>query len=644
MFEYRYSSDLKKRKIKLDNRSEVQPQEIFFDKLSRQRMNKDGIRERKMEVPLTQSSFRFLTVCLIFIAVIILTRSFQLQIVDGEDYSKMAQRNRFAYMSIDNARGIVYDSKMEQLVFNQPRFSLVFDKNEFGSNDWDEASRIISEITGVDSVEILDTISESNSDEVTILKNIPREEIIILEIKSRKVAGVKIKNETIREYQDAEIFSHILGYIGKISEDDLRLTGDDYSFNSLIGKTGVESSYESDLRVKSGKIKIERDAKGNLLSEEVISTAQSGNDLILWIDADLQRKMYQELQKITSEIGAKTASAVAIDPKTGGVLSIVSYPGFDNNLFSKGTDLDKIFEDERNPLFNRAIAGTYSVGSTIKPLIGLAALNEGIVSAGKQFYSPGYLSVPNPWNPSQPSVYADLAPNGWYNVNRAIALSSNVFFYIVGGGYEDQAGLGADLIKKYLNLFGWGSLTGIDLPGEKPGFIPDPQWKRETLEDQWRVGDSYNLSIGQGFMSATPLQVTSAFAAIANGGELLQPMIVNKIIDKDGNLIRENERQVINNELVGSNNLAIIKRAMKETVEYGSATMFQSLPVSSGAKTGTAQIPKKDHFNNWITVFAPYDNPEIVLTILIEEVEGIRAAALPVAKEVLEWYFKGSRG
>ena len=170
MFEYRYSSDLKKRKIKLDNRSEVQPQEIFFDKLSRQRMNKDGIRERKMEVPLTQSSFRFLTVCLIFIAVIILTRSFQLQIVDGEDYSKMAQRNRFAYMSIDNARGIVYDSKMEQLVFNQPRFSLVFDKNEFGSNDWDEASRIISEITGVDSVEILDTISESNSDEVTILK------------------------------------------------------------------------------------------------------------------------------------------------------------------------------------------------------------------------------------------------------------------------------------------------------------------------------------------------------------------------------------------------------------------------------------------------------------------------------------------
>jgi penicillin-binding protein 2 len=145
-------------------------------------------------------------------------------------------------------------------------------------------------------------------------------------------------------------------------------------------------------------------------------------------------------------------------------------------------------------------------------------------------------------------------------------------------------------------------------------------------------------------MSAAPLQVTSAFAAIANGGELLQPMIVNKIIDKDGNLIRENERQVINNELVGSNNLAVIKRAMKETVEYGSATMFQSLPVSSGAKTGTAQIPKKDHFNNWITVFAPYDNPEIVLTILIEEVEGIRAAALPVAKEVLEWYFKGSRG
>ncbi len=640
MFEFHSSNDLRNRKVKLSDRQEVQPQEIFLDRLSRERMDRDGANERKMEVPLSRRSFQFLIFCSVLVSSILLLRSFQLQVIQGEDYLRMAERNRFAHMAIDNMRGIIYDGNMEQLVYNRSRFSLIFEREEFEGDDWEREIREIADLLRVNHDDLLNKVSDSDSDEVVIIRDIDQENLIPLEVKTRNLTGFRIETEMVRDYAESEIFSHIIGYTGKISPNDKELTEGGYSINAYIGRAGLERSYESDLKVVPGRIKLERDVRGRVFSEEIVSMAESGNDLVLWTDAGLQRKIYQELEKITKEIGSEAASAVAIDPRTGGVLAMVSYPGFDSNIFSANTGFEEIFNDPRNPLFNRAIAGTYSVGSTIKPLIGLAALEEKKVSPEKQFYSPGYLSLPNPWNPSQPSVFADLAPNGWYDVRRAIALSSNVYFYILGGGYEEQSGLGPTLMKKYLELFGWGFLTGIDIPGEKTGMIPDPEWKRETLNDAWRVGDSYNMSIGQGYISTTPLQVANAFVAIANKGKLLRPMVVHKVIDKDGNEIKINETEIINDELVGSDALRVIREGMKGAVEYGSARSLGTLPVSAGAKTGTAQIPRSGHYNNWITVFAPYDEPEIVLTIIIEEVEGVRAATLPVAKEVLEWYFR----
>ena len=638
MFEFHSQNDLKGRRVSLSDRREIQPQEIFLDKLSCERMDRDGISERKMEVPLSHYSFRFLLICSIILFSILLSRSFQLQVIKGEEYAGMADRNQFAYMTIDNTRGIIYDRNMDQLVYNQSRFSLVFDKGDFENDDWSDEVKIISDILKMDYEAVSAIISESDSNEVVIIKEIPQEELIMLEVRTRDMAGFRIEDERIRHYPEAEIFSHVIGYTGRISASDRELM-EGSSKNDRIGRTGLERSYEADLRVIPGQIKLGRDAKGRVHSEEIVSMAESGNDLVLWIDAGLQRKIYEELERITSKIGSEVAAAVAIDPRTGGVLAMVGYPGFNSNVFTKNLGFEELFQDPRKPLFNRVIAGTYSVGSAIKPLIGLAALEEGIVTPTKQFYSPGHLSIPNPWNPSESSVFADLAPSGWYDVSRAVALSSNVYFYIVGGGYRDQLGLGPTLIKKYLNLFGWGSLTGIDIPGEKTGFIPDPEWKRETMNDRWRVGDSYNLSIGQGYMSVTPLQVATAFVAIANQGKLLRPMVVRDVIGRDGEVIRTNQTEVINREFVSYDNMKVIREAMKDTVEYGSARLLNSLPVSAGAKTGTAQIPRVGHYNNWITVFAPYDDPEIVLTILVEEVKGIRAATLPVAKEVLEWYF-----
>jgi len=640
MFEFHSPNDLKNRRVSLNDRQEIQPQEIFLDKISRDRMNKDGFNERKMEVPLSHRSFQFLVVCSIIISSLFLLRSFQLQVIRGEQYARMAERNRFAYLTIDNTRGIIYDRNMEQLVYNQPRFSLVFDKEALENDNWNDEVKVLSDTLSLEYDEILAMIANSDSNEVVIIEDIPQENLIILEVRTRNMSSFRIENEAVRHYVSAEVFSHIIGHTGRISPGDRELKEGGYLRNARIGRTGVERSYEADLRVVPGQIRLGRDAKGQVHSEEIVSMGESGNDIVLWIDAGLQRKIYQELERITAEVGSEVASAVAIDPRTGGVLAMVGYPGFDNNIFTRNTGFEELFQDPRNPLFNRVTAGTYSVGSVIKPLIGLAALEEGIITPETQFYSPGRISIPNPWNPSKLSVFADLAPRGWYDVRRAIALSSNVFFYIVGGGYREQPGLGPTSIKRYLNLFGWGNLTGIDIPGEKAGFIPDPEWKKETMNDRWRVGDSYNMSIGQGYISVTPLQVTTAFTAIANRGKLLRPMVVRDVIGKDGRVIRTNQTEVISTEFVGSDSLEVIRKGMKDAVEHGSATLLNTLPVTAGAKTGTAQIPRRGHYNNWITVFAPYDEPEIVLTILVEEVEGIRAATLPVAKEVLEWYFR----
>lgn len=629
---FKFPNNLKNRKVRLNDKREIQPQEILLDKLSCER---DEFSERKLEVPLSRRSFQILMICSIVIFSILLLRSFQLQVIKGEDYAMMAERNRFAHMAIDSTRGIIFDRNMEQLVYNRSQFSLIFNKEA----SKDDEIKTISDILNMDYEEILAIISESDSDEVVIIEDISQEDLIILEVRTREMASFRIEKEIIRSYVEAEIFSHIIGYTGKISPGDRELTEGSYLRNAYIGRTGIERSYEADLKAIPGQIRLKRDAKGNIYSEEVVSMAESGNNLVLWLDAGLQKKLYQELERVTGEIGSEVAAAIAIDPRTGGVLAMVSYPGFDSNVFTGNTGHEEIFQDPRSPLFNRVIAGTYSVGSTIKPLIGLAALEEGIITSEKQFYSPGYISIPNPWNPLEPSVFADMAPKGWYDIRRAIAFSSNVFFYIIGGGYKDQLGLGPDLIKKYLSYFGWGDLTGIDIPGEKAGFIPDPEWKRETMNDRWRIGDSYNMSIGQGYISTTPLQVATAFTAIANQGKLLRPMIVRSIINKDG-VIKNNETEIVSTKFLGFDNMEVIREGMRDAVEFGSATMLNSLPVTAGAKTGTAQIPRKGHYNNWVVVFAPYDEPEIVLVVLIEEVEGVRAATLPVAKEVLEWYFR----
>ena len=255
----------------------------------------------------------------------------------------------------------------------------------------------------------------------------------------------------------------------------------------------------------------------------------------------------------------------------------------------------------------------------------------------------GEVSIPNPYFPDKPSVFHDWKVHGWTDLRKALAQSCNVYFYLVGGGLEDFNGLGVERIKKYLHLFGWGEIAGIDIPGEKKGLIPDPAWKEAYFENSadniWRLGDTYNLSIGQGYIGITPLQVVASFGAIANGGKLYQPRIAHQILDAEKNVIETYNPKIIKENFIVPESLQIVREGMRDAVIYGSSVSLNSLPVEAAAKTGTAQIPRKDHYHSWVSFFAPYDNPEIVLTIIVEEVEEGQIAALPVAEETLNWYF-----
>jgi len=600
----------RRNRIQFAFKEDIEPHEILLDSLAEKEEKQFGLSEKKFEIPILRKIIQGFFISCLFIILFLLFETFQLQVIEGKNFTQLAEKNKFIIRQIQAERGVIYDKNMEQLVFNKSTFDLVCD-GEF-------------------------------------VKNLSHQELILFESGITEYPNCQVINNVVREYKDGEVFAHVLGYTGKIKSEELSSAPELYSISDYVGRTGVENYYEEYLRKNPGKLRIERDALGEKISEEIVSLPESGKSLVLWLDAGLQRKLETELEKKYKEIGAKGGVAIAMDPKTGGILALVSLPSFDNNLFQKGADpasLQSLLDDPQklNPLFNRAISGKYLTGSTIKPLIAASALQEQIISPQKQIYSPGFIEVPHQYNPEIVYRFEDWTVHGWVDMRKAIAQSCNVYFYTIGGGYGDQKGLGPTKIKEYLELFGWTAKTGIDLPGEATGFVPDVEWKRKTLGEGWWDGDTYYLSIGQEYLQISPLEVVNAFTAIANGGKLMEPKVVKEIIDSNKNMLEEIEPSIIREDFISPENLQVVKEGMRQAVTgfnspQASAVVLNSLPVSSAAKTGTAELGN-DRYHNWVTVFAPYEDPQIVLTIMIENVKGVQAAVLPVAKDILEWYF-----
>ncbi len=623
----------KKSKISI---AQIEPEEILLDKES----------ASKLETPLKKTG----GVIIFFVAFIILLsflgRAFWLQIWRGDYYSNRANKNNVRFYQDQAPRGLIYDRNNKLLLDNATDFNLLLIPADIPKN---EALQIwvkkLSEISNKGEDEIFDflkTINFKSAEPVLFASNLNKDELIAIETKLREAPSIFISRKTKRNYFENYYFSHLLGFLGKVSSSDLK-SDSFYTPLNFIGKAGLEMQYENKLRGKPGKTAVIVDSDNTVLNILTAEEPTPGNNLILSIDKDLQRILTDALKAKMADTGSPAAAAVVMNPKSGEILSLVSLPSFDNNIFNSDLSDKKystLASDKRKPFFNRAISGAYASGSTIKPFMAAAALNENIVSPDYQVDDTlGYITIPNQYNPDISYIFHDWKAHGFVDIRRALAVSANVYFYVIGGGYKNIKGLGIDRIDKYLKLFGFGSPLGIDLPGETGGLVPSPEWKKLVKKENWFTGDTYNVSIGQGDVLVTPLQLAAAISVIANDGTLYKPRIVSKITDADGHTIKEFKIEIIRNSNIDKEKLQIVRDGMRGAVTEGSAYLLNDLPIKTAGKTGTAQVTNTFRKTNaWFTGFAPYDNPEIALAIIIEGAGEGSSAAVPVAKKVFEWY------
>ena len=634
--------DLKKYRIKSNSSGNIEAEEIFMDAEAIRSMEEKG----KLEKPIRQRNFMSLFLVVLLGLFLLLCRAGYLQVVKGDYYHQLAEGNRLKHFSFSAPRGVIYDKHGQALVYNVPRFDLMINLADWSDNEDSQQAEILNQVAIIierPQKELTETIEEAYGQTayVNIAEDVAHEQALILKTKVKEWPGLRLQKNSRRKYKEAEYFAHLIGYTGQVDKKDLE-KNPDYLFNEYIGKMGLEMEYEGILRGQPGKEQVEVDSLGKIKRSLATKPAIPGQGLVLNIDGQLQKKIHDVLQGTLEEEGVQKAAAVAINPQDGGVLALVSLPSFDSNLFNQQVSKEvynNLAEDPDEPLFNRAVSGVYPPGSTFKPLMAAAALEEDIISPNRWLSCPGVLSVVHQYNQNIVYNFLDWKAHGSVDLRKAIAESCNVFFYTIGGGYKDIDGLGIDRIKKYANLFGLGQVAGIDLPGEKAGLIPDKEWKQAVKGESWYVGDTYHAVIGQGDVLTTPLQMANTTAVLANGGTLYRPQILDKIVDSKKEEVKDLGPEIIHENFINQTNLQIVREGMRQAVLDGSARILSSLPVSSAAKTGTAQFNNNQKSHAWFTCFAPYEEPQIALAIIVEGSGEGSAVSAPVAQKVLSWYF-----
>ena len=605
----------------------------------------------------------WLALALAFFLAIILAKTAWLQVVKGEYYYGLAEGNRLRIERVEPRRGVIYDRTGRTLVRNKANFLLYFipidlpdDENEL-HNIVTAISRLIVD-PGEEEIYKLLSVVDWDSLEVYqplfIVDKIPYEEAMRLYLASDNWPGVVLSQKTNREYlvygvdnqgQDTKVghsLSHIIGYTGKINQAELDSYGDEYWPIDYIGKMGIEYFWENELKGESGKKHIEVDALGKEKKLIKRAEAKDGHNIVLSIDTYAQVKLEEILIKQLDKLELTRAVAVVLDPSSGEVLAMVSLPAYDNNAFARGISIDDyqtLISHQDKPLFNRAVSGEYPSGSTIKPVWAAAALEERIVSENTTFLSVGGIRIGQWFFPDWRA-----GGHGRVDVRRAIAESVNTYFYNIGGGYEDFRGLGVDRMVEYGELFGLGTQTGIDLAGEASGFLPTRSWKEEVKGERWYIGDTYHMAIGQGDLLVTPLQVAQFTSVFANGGKLYRPHFIRQVLTGDDEPFSAVHSELVRENFIDAYNIHVVREGMRRTVTDGSARSLQSVPVAVAGKTGTAQWSSKNDHHAWFTGFAPFDNPKLAITVLIEEGGEGSDTAVPVVKEFLTWYFGEYKG
>ena len=600
--------------------------------------------------------FAFMRALVILMFGVLVVQLINLQVIQGDEYKQQAEINAIREVTVPAARGLIYDRSGRQLVQNSARFSAAIVPGDLPERGEEGIYRRLAGVINVPvpdiEAKVKDGIARQGEYSPAVIKeNLDRDTALVLMELEPHVAGLKLIIEPARRYTTGSLLSHVLGYVGPISADEYAgLKAQDYLFQDFIGKSGVELSYEDVLRGRPGKKLVEVDAAGRELRVISERRAVDGANVVLSIDLDLQQKVSEVLQSYAA--GSDNAAAAVMDLKTGEVLAMVSLPTYDNNVFEgplSQADLTALLDSPGKPLVNHTIAERYPPGSTFKTIVGAGALQEGVAGPWTTITSNGYITVENEFDPNVVYVYPDWASLGTLDFYRGLAMSSNVYFYYLAGGKADEGfkGLGEARVAEYARTFGLGAPTGIDLPGESPGLVPDAAWKEETIGETWTLGDTYNFGIGQGYVAATPLQVLTAVSAIANGGELLTPHVAKELRDSHGNVLDTVSKPPKGRVPVDGGYLQIIRDAMRQSVTDGVARNAAVQGVQVAGKTGTAEFgPElsggKHATHGWFVGFAPYDDPQIAVVVFVQRGSG-GSDASPAAAKIFDYYLNGQR-
>ncbi|MDP3729656.1 MAG: penicillin-binding transpeptidase domain-containing protein [bacterium] len=595
-----------------------------------------------LDFPLSRRVFiLFFSVSILF-SIIVGTRVGFFSVTEGNFYTARAELNAGRVTAIPARRGIIYDRFGKSLVENEPAFSVAINitrAKKHGDDIYVLAEKIgaVLDIEAGSMIEKILSADIEQSPSVTIAENIDPSDLIGL--RGLGIDAIEINDDYRRHYIGGPAFSHVIGYTG--------LT----QFNDAKGKTGLEAYYDDVLRGQDGSRVTYVDAMGNRIDEKLLIDALPGSHIYTTIDADLQEYTYQRLRTVLHNLGRAVGVGIALDPRSGEVLSLVNVPSYDNNIFTNFNmrkERSQLLQAPFQPLFNRALSGLYTPGSVIKPLVAFAALKEGIVDTKKQIFSSGVMEIPNPYNPDAPSRFLDWKAHGLVDIHSALARSSNIYFYAVGGGIPQgvhdvlpMKGLGIATLKSYWDAFGFGHVTGIDLAGEESGFLPDPEEKESRTNDIWRLGDTYNVSIGQGDFLTTPLQVISYIASFAAGGTGHRPYIVQRAADDSGSEIFKQIPEISYDFSTFPDAITEVRHGMEDAVSkwYGTANSLADLPMRVAGKTGSAQVLNNTQTNAFFVGYAPVENPEIAILVLIENAREGSLNAVPVGKDILNWYY-----
>jgi len=559
--------------------------------------------------PRSRLGFRFAVFGLVIVLVIglLTTRLFYLQVVQGGYYAGLSQENRRTLLPLRSARGLVYDRAGRQLAINIPSYVVRIRPADLPFAERDAVVSRLSTLLEVPESQILESIdryANQSFELVRLASDVPSDVARIIVEESNSLPGVQVIVEERREYEYGPLVSHVLGYTGAVTVEELAEFGElGYLNDDQIGKTGVEATFEDVLRGSYGEQEVEQDALGRILrTVQVTQQPQPGNSIELTIDVEIQREAEEALKWATDIVNLSRGVVIVMNPQTGEILAMVSLPTYDDNLFARGisnTDYQALIEDPNRPLVNFGLSEQYPPGSTYKLVTGVGALEDGLIQDTTLLETAGYLEIGT-------YRYYDWNRRGFgpLDIYGGFAHSSDTYFYQLAGG------LGIDRLADWSHEFGFGARTGIDLPAEARGIVPTDEWKQNLFNQPIYPGEVYQAGIGQGYDAATPLQVLNAYNALANGGSLLKPQIVRRVLAPDGTVVQEVQPELIRQLDVDPDTLRIMRLAAREVVTSRHTANLVDLPIVVAGKTGTAEFGLRDSqgrlpYHTWFTAFVP---------------------------------------